>query len=136
MRPFIVLRQHFIRRYDLRANPTVRYIFGDNLAKTGFGGQAHEMRGEPNAYGISTKISPDTFARDIPEHLALFTEAWDKEFADLLRNSDWGYLRDPLLIVFPLQGIGKGLADMPNRAPLLYAILKKRLETSLGLRDL
>lgn len=136
MRQFIVLRQHFIRRYDLRANPTVRYIFGDNLAKTGFGGQAHEMRGEPNAYGISTKLSPDTFARDIPEHLALFTEAWDQEFPNLLLYKDWTLYSDPIIIVFPLQGIGKGLADMPNKAPLLYAILKKRLETSLGLRDL
>lgn len=33
-------------------------LFGDNLERRGFGGQAASMRGEPNAIGIPTKKSP------------------------------------------------------------------------------
>lgn len=51
----IILRQTRIYRADLAMNPKVLYVFGDNLERKGFGGQAYEMRGEPNAFGIATK---------------------------------------------------------------------------------
>lgn len=47
-----------IKREKVRANPDVLYLFGDNDIRKGFGGQAKEMRGEPNAMGISTKKLP------------------------------------------------------------------------------
>lgn len=42
----------YIKRQDLKSNPNTQYLFGDNLKRSGFGGQAKEMRGEPNAIGI------------------------------------------------------------------------------------
>lgn len=51
----IVLHQKFIFREDLQANPDVYYLFGDNVERRGLGGQAKEMRGEPNAIGVATK---------------------------------------------------------------------------------
>jgi hypothetical protein len=57
----MIIYQKYIKREDLRANPTVLYVFGDNEARTGLGGQAKEMRGEPNAVGIATKASPWVF---------------------------------------------------------------------------
>jgi hypothetical protein len=34
------------------------YVFGDNGRRIGFGGQAKEMRGEPNAIGVATEWVP------------------------------------------------------------------------------
>ena len=44
-----------ITREFVRNHPDFIFVFGDNLAKKGLGGQAREMRGEPNAVGIATK---------------------------------------------------------------------------------
>jgi hypothetical protein len=59
----IYLRQH-IYRSDLILNPNVLFIFGDNMLRIGLGGQAREMRGQPNAIGIPTKQSPGTAPHD------------------------------------------------------------------------
>jgi len=48
-----ILYQDQIKRDDLRAHPDRIYLFGDNVARQGRGGQAKEMRGEPNALGIA-----------------------------------------------------------------------------------
>lgn len=42
----IEYRDH-ITRAMLRAEPEKLFVFGDNFVRTGFGGQAKEMRGEP-----------------------------------------------------------------------------------------
>ena len=55
----MVIYQHRIFRKDLKNNPTVLYLFGDNRLRKGLGGQAREMRGEPNALGIRTKKVPN-----------------------------------------------------------------------------
>jgi hypothetical protein len=68
-----VLRQKWITRDDLRANPNVLYLFGDNERREGLGGQAKEMRGEPNAIGVRTKASPS-------KHETAF---WDRQPGDL-----------------------------------------------------
>lgn len=39
----IVIKQFRIYRKDIQANPHILYIFGDNLDRKGFGGQAAEM---------------------------------------------------------------------------------------------
>lgn len=47
-----VVKQDQIMRRDLLDNQDKLYVFGDNMVRRGFGGQAREMRGEPNAVGI------------------------------------------------------------------------------------
>lgn len=54
----------YITRQMMRAEPTTLFVFGDNLAQVGYGGQAKEMRGEPNAVGIPTKRKPSRTAPD------------------------------------------------------------------------
>tara|TARA_Y100000034_G_scaffold87336_1_gene104761 strand:- start:4060 stop:4287 length:228 start_codon:yes stop_codon:yes gene_type:complete len=54
----MIIYQDKIFRGDLIANPNRTYLFGDNFIRKGYGGQAKEMRGEPNAYGIVTKRFP------------------------------------------------------------------------------
>jgi hypothetical protein len=56
--PQIEIRER-ITRADLRADKEKIFLFGDNLAERGLGGQAREMRGEENAIGIPTKKAPD-----------------------------------------------------------------------------
>lgn len=53
-----VMTQKFIFRSDLRTNPTIKYLFDDNLVRRGYGGQAKEMRDGPNAIGVATKATP------------------------------------------------------------------------------
>lgn len=48
----------FITREMVRANRDKLFLFGDNLERRGYGGQAAAMRGEPNAIGIPTKKTP------------------------------------------------------------------------------
>lgn len=48
----------FITRQMLRDEPEKLFVFGDNFGRVGFGGQAKEMRGEPNAVGVLTKRFP------------------------------------------------------------------------------
>ncbi|SDK47143.1 hypothetical protein [Bradyrhizobium ottawaense] len=53
-----VVFQNWITRNDLLDNRDKMYVFGDNVQRTGFAGQAKEMRGEPNAIGVVTKWAP------------------------------------------------------------------------------
>ena len=56
-----VVKQKWITRDDLKRNPEHLFAFGDNMARRGLGGQAKEMRGEPNAVGVPTKWEPTMY---------------------------------------------------------------------------
>jgi hypothetical protein len=109
--------QQWITRADLRANPQSIYVFGDNFARIGLGGQAKEMRGEPNAVGIATKISPRQYLND--EWFYDCLHSWAVVF-EYLTNA----LHNGNVVVFPEDGIGTGLADLPNKAPLCWQLLQ------------
>jgi hypothetical protein len=112
-----IIFQKFIYREDLRANPDAVYLFGDNEKRSGFGGQAKEMRGEPNAIGIRTKKSPGQDESDY----------WsDDNFQSnkIIIQADFAPVRTALLIkkivIIPLDGLGTGLSELPTRAPLTH----------------
>lgn len=111
--------QH-ITRSIVRANPNKIFLFGDNLIGIGYGGQAKEMRGEPNAIGIPTKkkpsMSPDSF----------FT---DDEYDDNIKAMDKAFdkIPDNHTIVLPMAGLGTGLARLPQRAPKTFEYLCSKL---------
>jgi len=123
----LVLKQHRIYREDLKNNPDVLYIFGDNLDRVGFGGQAAEMRGELNAFGVATKraishgddsdyfFDTDTDAKEILQ----------KEFDDLIEHI---VHVKPVAIVVPSDGIGTGLALLDKNAPKLLKFINKNLK--------
>ena len=112
--------QKFITRQDLKNNPNDIYLFGDNLMKVGLGGQAREMRGEPNAIGIPTKFAPGNAPEDFFSDLdfQMIQRKYDVLFANLGE-----LLRGGKTIVIPEAGLGTGLADLPNKAPMIYAEL-------------
>lgn len=106
--------QYRIYRQDLQNNPDILYVFGDNLERIGLGGQAAEMRGEPNAIGVATKRSP-TMLKD-----AFF---YDETFEDNKRilKEEFSPIVDALeqgkTVVIPSDGLGTGLSRLPETAP-------------------
>jgi hypothetical protein len=113
--------QHRIYRADLKANPHVLYVFGDNERRVGLGGQAAEMRGESNAVGVATLASPGRFwlESDAARQCAVI----DADMAPL-----FDALRHGELVVFPLDGIGTGIADLERRSPTTFAHLRRRID--------
>ena len=109
--------QKFITRQDLRANPDTLYVFGDNLDRSGYGGQAKFMRGEPNAVGIVTKLKPTmheySFLEDLFfEDFLIWLDKDEERIVD--------HLKKGMDVVIPTDGIGTGLAQLPERAPEIY----------------
>jgi hypothetical protein len=106
-----------ITREMVRAEPDKIFVFGDNLERRGLGGQAKEMRGEPNAVGIVTKRRPswddDAFFADRPE-----------EFRVLMRDLKLvASISQGKTIVWPEDGIGTGLANLEYQSPALFALI-------------
>ena len=120
-----VMQMKWITRSFVREHRDHIFLFGDNLARRGFGGQAAQMRGEPNAIGIPTKKLPSNAEE------AFFTDAEfeqnkaaiDRAFDRLHRMSS----SFEQVIVIPAAGLGTGRAQLDNRAPLTFAYLQKRL---------
>ena len=112
----MIIRQHRIYRADLRANPTVLYVFGDNECRFGLGGQAGEMRGEPNAVGIATLYAPGMF----------WVDAGVNHQSGVIRNDMIPLFRAVLAgrtVVWPNDGVGSGLADLERASPRTWAFL-------------
>jgi hypothetical protein len=123
----MIIKQKFVYREDLQANPQVFYVFGDNSQRVGMGGQAKEMREEPNAIGIATKKSPSEFFADCQEDfLALKKDLDFLEFEIVNTGCD---------VVFPLDGIGTGLSEMETRCPKLWKYMNERLERIFYVAD-
>lgn len=127
-----VQRSKFITREYVRSNPDKLFLFGDNLERRGFGGQAAAMRGEPHAIGIPTKKSPSNtegaFFND--DEFELNKAAIDEAFARV----QTAITEANQTIVIPADGLGTGRAQLDKRAPRTFAYLQQRLaelETSL-----
>jgi hypothetical protein len=111
--------QKWITRDDLRDNRHKTYVFGDNVARTGFGGQAKEMRGEPNALGVVTKWYPGH------EPGAFFNDGIRaRSLVERDMNRITKLLNEGRVVVVPADGIGTGLAKLDRYAPKLDAFIK------------
>lgn len=120
----ILFRDGMISRNDLRAEPDTFFVFGDNMARAGLGGQAASMRGEPNAIGIATLYAPGEFYRD-GDTLALLEVMNDLHcISDLLRQGK--------TIVVPSAGVGTGLASLPQSYPALHQFIRAFFAAASG----
>lgn len=111
----------YIKKYTrayIRSHPDWLFVFGDNLMRHGLGGQAGEARGEPNAIGIATKrkpsMEPDAFFEDHDY------DNWMAAEQSTLRRLMEASMRGRT-IVWPLNGIGTGLARLEKKAPSIWA---------------
>jgi hypothetical protein len=122
----MIIYQKLICRPDLRANPDVFYLFGDNEQRVGLGGQAREMRGEPNAVGIRTKKRPGMDQNDFwsDQHFDLYCKLIDEDFHPVYEAIRVGHL-----LVVPLDGLGTGLSALPTVAPRLLAHINGHIRT-------
>lgn len=119
----MIVYQSRIYRADLVANPDVLYLFGDNLQRVGMGGQAGEMRGEPNAVGIATKKAPSSGEFDF------FSDyEYGENVASIIHDYERAREHDYHggIVICPLDGLGTGLSDMPNRCPKTFDFLRRR----------
>jgi hypothetical protein len=110
---------------DVKANPNKIYVFGDNLQRTGTGGQA-QIRNNPNAFGIVTKLKPtmndDAFMSD--NDLDMNRQNIDSDIRKIKAQNK--------TVVFPKDGLGTGLAKLKEKAPKTYEYLKQRLQDEFG----
>lgn len=124
----LVITQKRIYRSDLQENPHVVYLFGDNLIQEGLGGQAGEMRGEPNAIGIPTKKAPNNRSE------SFFTDSEFKENCDAILAAFKKIPEGTKMLVIPSDGLGTGLSALPEVAPktntFLQGIIKHLREQS------
>ncbi len=117
--------QAWIMRKDLTNNPDVYFLFGDNTVRKGLGGQAKEMRGEPNAIGIATKRTPTSGSNaffsdmELEHNCRIIAQDFRKAFA--MRSQ--GHM-----IVIPADGLGTGLSELPQRAPKTNDFLEWMLD--------
>ena len=125
-------KMKFITREYVRANPEKVFLFGDNLVRIGSGGQAGAMRGEPNAFGVATKVGPgpqdEDFFSDADFRLISFVIGGDIRLAVEKAKTLSG------VIVIPEDGLGTGLAELDKRAPNIFTDLNNRL-TRIELHD-
>lgn len=143
----LLIYQHRVYREDLKANPHLLYIFGDNLDREGMGGQAGEMRGEPNAFGIATKRSishsyPDDYFFDTQPAVQDIIDVEFIKLEEKVAPLSFMYVGETKVpardyryeaIVIPLDGIGTGLSRLPETAPKLLEYINKKLK---GLENL
>ena len=121
----LIIKQKFINREDLQDNPDLLYVFGDNEIRSGMGGQAGAMRGEPNAFGIATLSAPGTPWLD--EDFEHNFEVINNDILDLL-----GILEEYNGLVFPTDGVGTGLARLQENAPITFGALQLAINVMLA----
>jgi hypothetical protein len=116
-----------ITRDYVKKHPKYLFLFGDNLKGEGYGGQAKEMRGEPNCHGIPTKINPsmkeDAFFND--NMFIEIIDFYDNIFDMILAGFRAGEYE---AIVIPTAGLGTGLAQLEKRAPKIYNYLLQKIK--------
>lgn len=118
-----VVRMHRICRSDVKADRNTVYVFGDNMEGRGLGGQAREMRGEPNAIGVPTKWRPGREERDyFTDDDAKDRDVWHAIHGAFERMR--AALAEGRNVVIPFDGLGPGLAELPTRAPKLHRMIE------------
>ena len=108
-------------RANIRSHPDWLFAFGDNLEESGYGGQAREARGEPNAVGIVTKRAPSMAEAAFLEDTDLPSISFRWRMAFTRLNA---HLMAGGTVIWPSDGIGTGRAQLATRAPALWRELQ------------
>ena len=105
----------------IQEHPDWIFVFGDNLQGWGKAGQAI-IRNEPNTLGVPTKRKPsmnqDAFFYDRTDEIDAVTKALDK-IESLLEEGK--------IVVFPLNGLGTGLAKLAFNSPIIAKMIDERV---------
>lgn len=116
----IEIAEYFYSEEVCLLNPNKLFIYGDNILRRGKAGQA-QIRDCENSVGIATKFHPGMDNEDFFDDLKLNQcsniilqdiQKVIKCLSNPQRNFD--------TLVFPLNGFGTGLSQLPERAPEVY----------------
>lgn len=121
---YILSNQIRLTPQIVERHPDKIFIFGDNLERTGTGGQAI-IRGLPNTYGLRTKKSPrkDKASYFYDSDFIWFSGIVVEDFNKIQA------LNKTHKIVFHQSGYGNGLAKLPEYAPRCYKYLINHLNS-------
>lgn len=125
------MKIEYAKRYSVQDcidNPDKLYVFGDNLIRAGTAGQA-VIRNQYNSFGIPTKRYPAT-----TEHSYFHDAACERNHV-LSALRTLYVMGKERTIVFPLDGIGTGLAKMKEKSPLIYRDMCDILQTHFKTRS-
>lgn len=102
------------------------FVYGDNNERVGNAGQAI-IRHCENAMGIRTKVTPGVrdFDYFTDEDFDKYSKWIDEDIEAIKQLYHIGNYTG---IVFPKNGLGTGLAELPFRAPKLFSYLNDRLD--------
>ncbi len=120
----MIIFKTFITREFVQSHPSILFVFGDNDMRIGNGGQAREMRGEMNSFGIRVKKFAGTSKQ---------CYYYDNEYDDNLRKikADFylleTYLKEGRTVVIPTNGVGTGLAKLKENAPKTLEFINKQI---------
>jgi hypothetical protein len=121
--PGRIIRLAYITRALVQSNRETIFVFGDNMERRGYGGQAAAMRGEPNTIGVPTKWRPErdegAYFRDEDWQNSAVRSAITTAF-DRMANA----LAEGVDVVIPANGLGTGLAQLPQRAPKINTYIE------------
>jgi hypothetical protein len=124
----ILVQDEWYTRESCLAKPDHLFIFGDNMMRIGNAGQA-QIRGINNCWGVATKRSPgmrdeDFFSSHFSEFAVIENDL--KKIKDVMVWDKW-------IVVFPKDGLGTGLSQLPQRAPVINKFLADKLEEFFGI---
>jgi len=119
----VLIHKGFWNRTTANENKNFLFIFGDNDAKRGIGGQA-VIRNCSNSMGIPTKKFPNnrpgSFYTD--KEYALNQEKIDVAILNIMTAS-----KSYDAIILPENGFGNGLAKLHIKAPRTYDYLNRKI---------
>lgn len=109
---------------DAKNHPDWLFVYGDNDVHQGIGGQA-VVRTQDNSAGIPTKKYPSNHLNSFYNDKELqLNKQKIKNAIDKVIERSVNYR----FVVMPENGLGTGLADLPNKAPLTNKYLVDKLE--------
>jgi hypothetical protein len=114
----------YYTRELIRSKPNDLFVFGDNMARIGMGGQAASARNEPNTVGIPTLWSPGEFFCDADYDNPIVEARIQVAFVEIRHCLHLG-----VTVHYPSAGVGTGIADLANRAPKVLKEIQRSLAT-------
>lgn len=100
-------------------------LFGDNLERRGYGGQAAECRDCPNTVGVPTKKAPT-----MQENAFFKNDDYDSVFPAI--RTAFSLARQHLYrgydVAIPSLGLGTGRARLLEKAPRIFKLITSEIE--------
>lgn len=118
------VQREWYSKVQCKANKNKLYVFGDNLLRTGCGGQAI-IRYETNTHGIATKSFPGTHPTDYFDDSPHQAIAVINDIHSLITKYHTGEYD---CVVLPHDGLGTGLSKMDKTSPQLFKMMNSMLQ--------